>query len=61
MKQLLCALCASLILAPLSFACAGDNGNCASQKKADFTVADCGKCKKGGDCDKDKQPDGKLA
>jgi len=61
MKPILCALCASLLLAPLSFACDGDNGKCDSQKKHESSLADCDKCKKDGDkCDKCKKPEGTL-
>ena len=60
MKQLLCALCAALIIAPMSFACDGDHGKCEPPKKNESSLAACDKCKKG-DCDKDKKAEGTLA
>ncbi|MEI8039066.1 MAG: hypothetical protein WCJ14_11810 [Verrucomicrobiota bacterium] len=61
MKQLLCALCASFILAPLSFARDSAQSQCDSSQKNQPTLAECGKCKKDGECDKDKKAEGKLA
>ena len=55
MKLILHALCASLIIAPLTYA--GPSNKLTDNS----TAAACDKCKKDGDADKDKQPDAKLA
>ena len=63
MKLFLSALCASFLIAPLSFA--ADCGKCKKDgdcdkdkdKKAEGTLADCGKCKKK---DGDKEPEKKT-
>lgn len=52
MKLFLTALCATWIIAPLSFAKDCDKGKCDKDKKNEPTLVDCGKCKKSGDCDK---------
>ena len=61
MKLLLSAICASFIIAPLSFADC-ENGKCGKdkEKKEGTILADCGKCKKDGDADKEKK-EGTLA
>lgn len=51
MKLLLSALCASCIIAPLSYA------NSAKDSNKEVILADCGKCKKDDGCDKDKDKD----
>lgn len=64
MKLFLSALCASFIIAPLSF-----GASAADQKQETIILADCGKCKKDGkkeacpkDCKKDCcKKDGALA
>ena len=63
MKLLLSAICASLIIAPLSFAKDCEKGKCDKEKKNEPTLADCGKCRKDGGCDKDKdkKAEGTLA
>jgi hypothetical protein len=61
MKLFLSALCASLIIAPLSFANECEKGKCDKEKKEGTLLTDCGKCKKEGECDKDKKDSGTLA
>ena len=69
MKLFLSALCASFLIAPLSFAadcgkCKKKDGDCDKEKQEETTlVADSGKCKKkDGGCDKEKQEEeGALA
>lgn len=58
MKLFLSALCASFIIAPLSFAKDCEKGKCDKEKKEETILADCGKCKK--DCDKEKEAEGTL-
>ena len=62
MKLLLSAICASFIIAPLSYAADCEKGKCGKDKeKQEGTIlADCGKCKKDGDADKEKK-DGTIA
>ena len=62
MKLLLSAICASFIIAPLSFADC-EKGKCGKdkEKKEGTILADCGKCKKDGDADKDKKKEGTIA
>ena len=64
MKLLLSAICASFIIAPLSYADCGKckkDGDCGKEKKEGTILADCGKCKKDGDADKEKKKDGTIA
>ena len=54
MKLLFSAICASLIISPLSFANSCEKGTCDKPKQDEPTLAACGKCKKDDGCDKDK-------
>jgi hypothetical protein len=58
MKLFLSALCASFIIAPLSFSEECEKGKCDKEKKEEGTVlADCKKCKEG---DKEKKEEGTV-
>ena len=52
MKLFLSALCATWIIAPLSFASDCEKSKCDKEKKNEPALVDCGKCKKADDCDK---------
>lgn len=62
MKLFITALCASMIVVPMSYADECEKGKCDKEKKEGTILADCGKCDKDCEkkCDKDKK-EGALA
>jgi hypothetical protein len=55
MKLFITALCASMLVIPMSYADECEKGKCDKEKQEGTLLADCGKCedKKDKDCDKE--------
>lgn len=57
MKLIITALCASMLVIPMSYADECEKGKCDKEKQEGTLLTDCGKCKDKKKCDKDCDKD----
>ena len=57
MKLFITALCASMLVIPMSFADECEKGKCDKEKQEGTLLSDCGKCEDKKDCDKECEKD----